>query len=1022
MVSGKHSIRWRWVVWVAVIVLALFAWENRALNIETDILESMPHDDPVLADARLIISHLPVQDRIIVDLEWASTDRTAVARAASFVEERLRQSGLFSTVGMNDAAEDFPDLIAHVADSLPILFSPADLEEKIEPLLTDEKISAHLALVRAGLGQLEGLGSASRIAKDPLDFSAIVLKPLASLVPSEGAQFHRGHLLSADGRHALVIAHIDGSGTDTVRAAAISDTILQIEKDLRAHPDFAGGFQGLAAAGAYRAALDNETAAKRDTRVAIVLTTLSIAFLLLVTFPRPLLGLLALIPSTVGALGALFICSFLFDSISILAVGFGGAILAFTVDLGLTYLLFLDRTQRTYGPQVARELWSAERLSALTTLGAFALLLISDFKILAQIGVFAALGALLALLFVHFIFPKIFPEMPPAKRASNQWLVRAIERIAAPAWWKVALALIFGLSMLVLAKPVFNVDLQAMNSLRPETLAAEQKIQSVWGDLSGKCYLYIEAPDMQSLQNKNDLVLPMLREDLRRGKLADAFLPGMLFPSEETAGRNYDAWRGFWTPDRIAGLKTRLDRAAAEYGFTPDAFAPFWASLEAPYPQAAAIPAKHFELLGITQTASGLVQLNLLSTGAHYDASEFFNRLARNGQAKLFDADLFNRKMSEFLQSLFLEIALIVSVGIVLVVFLFFLEWRLSLAVLAPIVFALVATLGTLKLIGHPLDIPGIMLWIVIMGMGIDYAIYYVCTYQRHPDTGAWQMQTVRLSVFLAAATTFVGFGVLALAQHPLLRSIGVVSLLGIAYSLLGTYLILPATMEKIFSPGDPSVCPPAENFRKRIRAALSRYRLLPGYPRVFARLKIRIDPMFRELDRFIGAPRRVMDIGCGFGVPAAWLLAKHPRAQFFGLEPDEERVWIARRVIGANGSVQAGRAPDLPDVAGPVDTVLMLDMLHLISNDEFQLALSRINEKLEPGGMLLVRATVPSARRMPWKRWVESARVALAGLTHRFRSEEEIAGLMRAAGLNVKVASSSVAGVEEKWFVGTKP
>ena len=277
MVSGKHSIRWRWVVWVAVIVLALFAWENRALNIETDILESMPHDDPVLADARLIISHLPVQDRIIVDLEWASTDRTAVARAASFVEERLRQSGLFSTVGMNDAAEDFPDLIAHVADSLPILFSPADLEEKIEPLLTDEKISAHLALVRAGLGQLEGLGSASRIAKDPLDFSAIVLKPLASLVPSEGAQFHRGHLLSADGRHALVIAHIDGSGTDTVRAAAISDTILQIEKDLRAHPDFAGGFQGLAAAGAYRAALDNETAAKRDTRVAIVLTTLSIA-------------------------------------------------------------------------------------------------------------------------------------------------------------------------------------------------------------------------------------------------------------------------------------------------------------------------------------------------------------------------------------------------------------------------------------------------------------------------------------------------------------------------------------------------------------------------------------------------------------------------------------------------------------------------------------------------------------------------------------------------------------------------
>jgi len=125
--------------------------------------------------------------------------------------------------------------------------------------------------------------------------------------------------------------------------------------------DFKASYR-LTSVGAYRAALDNETVAKRDTRLAILLTMLGIALLLILAFPRPFIGLLALLPSAVGAIAALFVCSFVFDSMSVLAVGFGGAILAFTVDLGLTYLLFLDQPRTTYGKQIAREVWSAEWL------------------------------------------------------------------------------------------------------------------------------------------------------------------------------------------------------------------------------------------------------------------------------------------------------------------------------------------------------------------------------------------------------------------------------------------------------------------------------------------------------------------------------------------------------------------------------------------------------------------------------------------------------------------------------------
>jgi hypothetical protein len=98
-----------------------------------------------------------------------------------------------------------------------------------------------------------------------------------------------------------------------------------------------------------------------------------------------------------------------------------------------------------------------------------------------------------------------------------------------------------------------------------------------------------------------------------------------------------------------------------------------------------------------------------------------------------------------------------------------------------------------------------------------------------------------------------------------------------------------------------------------------------------------------------------------------------------------------------------------------------MLDMLHLIDNEELKLVLHRIYEKLETGGTLLIRATIPSERKVPWKRWIEAARLKMAGMGKRFRPETEIAGFMTASGFDVKVHASSVSGGEEKWFVGKK-
>jgi SAM-dependent methyltransferase len=485
--------------------------------------------------------------------------------------------------------------------------------------------------------------------------------------------------------------------------------------------------------------------------------------------------------------------------------------------------------------------------------------------------------------------------------------------------------------------------------------------------------------------------------------------------------KNMEAWQSFWSRGRLAKLKLDVAVAAGKNGFASSAFEPFWKIINNKNLQYEEIPEKYFEFFGITKGPAGYTQLSLITTGKNYDAEDLTSRLTNQGLAKIFDVGLFNNRLGNFLKSIFIQIALITGIGIVIIVFAFYLDWLLSLAVLAPITFALVATLGTLKIIGHPLDIPSIMLWIVIMGMGINYSIYYACFYQRYRDENHPAMDIVRLAMFLASFTTLIGFGVLAIAKHNLLRSIGITSLLGIGYSIMGAYLILPALVKKIYAPFNFPSGPLEIGSKEHLKRTLLRYRHLEAYPRVFARLKMMIDPMFKELDKYVQNPRRIIDIGCGYGIPATWLLEIYPQTEVYGLEPDEIRVLIASYAIGNRGSVVAGRAPDLPEVDGAVDYVLMLDMLHLISDQEVQIAFQRIFSKLSLEGTLLVRTTIPSEKRNQWKRWIEVARLKLIGLNQRFRPEKEIVDFMEKAGFTVSVSASDTKGVEETWFVGKK-
>ncbi|MFH1152696.1 MAG: MMPL family transporter [Pseudomonadota bacterium] len=1038
--SGPRTVNIPLLMITVLAAAAMLVAGLRGLDIETDIVASLPVKNPVIKDALFFFKHHPIQDRVVISVTLGTQDPDRLVDCAAMVEDRLRESGLFSHVGMDQFQTMFPELMDTEVQNLPSLFTQSQLEETVRPLLEPGAVREALARIREGLMNLDEIGSARFIALDPLGLKDLVLARLSALAPVKEFRIHRGRLLSADSRHCMVMAAPKNSGTDSGFSAQAVALIRTVTQSMQA--DFArpGETVSLTSVGAFRAAYDNEQIVKQDVQKAIVIATAAIAMLLLLAFPRPWIGLLALVPALVGSIAGLFVYSLLYKSISLMVLGFGGAIISITVDHGIAYLLFLDRPHRALGRDASNEVWAVGLIATLTTVCAFLALVLSDFRILEELGKFTALGIGFSFLFIHTLFPRIIPALPPArprklplKRVVN-FLVFKGDR---GAWFALAVFCI----LTWFAWPSFNADLSTMNTVSQETLNDDAAFQKVWGQgFTGKTHLMLTGDTVEDLQDRSDKLAGMITPAGPGSSEVSGFVLSMVFPGEKRKHQNQEAWTRFWTAERVGELRQTMMGQGEDLGFTPQAFEPFITILgpAVQTPGPVAISASLYPMLGISKSRDGSawIQTTSLVRNPESDPREFRDRFS--AVATVFDPGLFSSTLGGILFSTFVKMFVIIAATVLILLLVFFLDLTLTAMAMLPVVFAFVCTLGTMKLMGHALDIPSLMLSIIVFGMGIDYSLFFVRSYQRYRDESHPSQELVFLAVFMAGASTLVGFGAMGLARHSLLRSAGLTSLLGIGYSLAGTFLILPPLLRRWFieRPGTPvpdtsGVRVPGEGAMPVIvpetpdpgRAArvMARYRTLEAYPRMFTRFKIKVDPLFRELPRFLPeekGPITVMDIGTGIGVPACFVLETYPASRVYGIEPDPESRRISEIAIAGQGLVTLGAAPDIPEVPGPARIALVLDMCHFLTDIQFAATLENIRENLEPGGHLVLRAVIPPRAKPSWVWHMEAMKLKKKGIAPHYRSESEIIRFINQAGFRVDLTEPSGNNPESSWFI----
>lgn len=141
---------------------------------------------------------------------------------------------------------------------------------------------------------------------------------------------------------------------------------------------------------------------------------------------------------------------------------------------------------------------------------------------------------------------------------------------------------------------------------------------------------------------------------------------------------------------------------------------------------------------------------------------------------------------------------------------------------------------------------------------------------------------------------------------------------------------------------------------------------------RSYVRSKLRSDRIYPEAYDLLGrSGEPILDVGCGVGLLAFYLRERACGQPILGLDLDPRKIGC-----GAEIAARAYRDVELRfyDVATPLPdfqgNVAVFDVLHYLPRAEQDVLLTRLAERVAPGGFLIIRDSLREMRPRYWITW----------------------------------------------------
>ena len=747
-------------------------------------------DDGRQTSQREMFDNLKLKDRIVVLLTGDDPDNLIEA-GYGFVEavEPLVAEGLLASVTDEAGASTVGATTDFVYRYLPLWLEEADYE-RLDTLLKRENIHAAVERSYRLLTSAVGMAVGEVVKRDPLSIGTHLMRRFERFDLSGGYELYADHLFTADMQTMLLFlspAHgLGHTGENDRLVSGLEQAMASVEAQYAVDAVCVGGPV---------VAVYNARQIKRDTVLTLSIALLIIVGGLFLSFRNRRAIPLIITPPLYGALFSLALIYLIQGTISAIAIGAGAIVLGIALSYSIHVVAHSNHTPDP--KRIIEELTYPLTIGCMTTIGAFVALLFTRSALLHDMGLFSALAlvgtTLFCLVFLpHFIRPS---DAQRAPSSLMQWIERANSYDYTKNRWVVALVPVLTIVGLFFYRGVgFDSDMRHLNYEPEEVQRAENRLEEAFGAAQRRVYLVSSADALSEAvadyERLAEEVASLQREGLVEGFTSVA---DFVLDSTEQAHR-IARWERFWQERRATTLRD-FNEALQRVGFRSGAFPAFEELLQRSYAPCGYSEEELRDVPILSDWINFSDDKTLLVSGLELKEehkAKVYAHLDTTTSTAIIDRAYFSSRMVETAGEDFNYILLISSLIVFVALLLSYGRIELALLAFLPMCITWVIILGMMALLDIRFNIVNVILATFIFGIGDDFSIFIMDGLLEEYRTGRKLLGVHKTAIFFSAFTTVVGMGVLILAEHPALKSIALISVLGMVAVVLVSYTLQP--------------------------------------------------------------------------------------------------------------------------------------------------------------------------------------------------------------------------------------
>lgn len=778
---------------VLVMIFGGLIYTASRIQFDEDISKLIPTNDDNV-QLQKVLNTAQFSDKIIVNISKKSKEVSSEALtdyAQQFLDSLDANSKAYiKNIQGKVEDETIFEALDFAFENAPLFLTDTDYKTLSNKLKRDS-IEKLMATNYKILASPSGIIAKKTIIKDPLGISLMALQHLKQLGFNEDFKLQDGFLVSSDEQHVLLFITPTFKSSETNQNERFAEQLYQFQNGL--NDDYKESIQSELFGGTL-IAVANAKQIKQDIQLTVTIALVALLLLFIFFYRKWSIPLILMVPTLFGGLLAIAILYLVRSDISAISLGIGAVLLGVTLDYSLHILTHL-RNNDTIG-DLYEDVTKPILMSSLTTALAFLCLLFIDSQALQDLGLFAAVSVLGASVFALVFIPQVYQGKAMGKAKK----ITFIDKVASYKFHKNKVLIICIMVLLVVSAfsyqlVRFNNDISKLN-YEPKALKdAEQHLDKLTNETSKSLYIIAFGNTLQQALGVNDRVYNTLKDLETKKNIISFNSVGALVHSKKEQLQSIAKWHRFWTPEVIQQTENQLVESGHQFGFKPNTFHEFYELLKKEIQPLNMQDFKAMQTIPIDDFIASTKDFHTITSVVKVSEDQmslFKETFKNNKNIMVIDRQNINETLLGHLKTDFNKLIGYCFVVVLLLLLVFYRNWKLTLVTVVPIMLTWFITIGIMGVFRMEFNIFSILISSFIFGLGIDYSIFMTNGLRKQTEGNPNALTTYKTSVLLSVITTILGIGVLILAKHPALYSLSVVSMIGIVTAMLIAFTIQP--------------------------------------------------------------------------------------------------------------------------------------------------------------------------------------------------------------------------------------